>query len=102
MIRKTITTISLTCVVIFCIASSCLAAYYFEDSGITSEYNGSYWCERAWVDVHTTMQDYTVHVGVEKNGLLYGVKATNVPAGYYRTCYSYCVQGTGGTVYVSV
>ena len=83
MIRKTLATVSLTCVVIFCIASSCLAAYYWGDSGIDNVYNGSYWCEQAWVDVHTTINDYTVCVGVMRNGILYGVNVCNVSAGCY-------------------
>lgn len=97
MLKKIVATMSIACVVIASFASVCSANYNIVSRGCDNKYNGSYWYDQAWARVSASGQDYNVLVGVKKNGTHYGDRPNVASEGYTTYCWSYEVQGSGGT-----
>lgn len=99
MFKKTIVTVSVIVLVIAALASTSLASLYYGSQGVNDVYSQGSWGRQAWVETHVTGSSRTVRVGVQKNGVKYGIRATVVSPGFDMTCKSDVVHITGGTVY---
>lgn len=80
----------------------CSASYTVQAMGCNHVYEASYEYDQGWARVHANNKTYTVIVGVIRNGVIYGQKATIASAGYTTYCASYKVLGSGGVVGLNV
>ena len=103
MIKKTLAILSVICVAVASLSSVCFADEpSFGCRGVSHGYNGSYWYDQGWINVHGDTseyeEDYYIYVWVIRNEDVLGLKRTTVLAEQYSTCYSYQVQGSDGTL----
>lgn len=100
MFKKLFSVVSIVCVIVASVASTSLAGLSYSNKAVDTIYNGAAWGQRGRVDATATGQNYSVIVGIEKNGVILGTNTTTVFAGNTQRCYSKFVQGSGGTLYL--
>lgn len=104
MLKKIIASLAIGCVVVSSFATVSLAdscAIYDEECH--NEYNGSYYYDIASCRAYASGRNYTVVVGVKKNGTHYGDRDNTASNGVSTYCWSNQVTGTGGYgAYVAV
>ena len=99
MIKKTFVVLTVVCVIILSLSSVCFADEpSFGCRGVNHGYNGSYWFDQGWINVHGDTseleEDYYIYVWVVRNNQMLGIRRTTVLAEQYSTCYSDQVQGS--------
>lgn len=101
MIKKIISILSLACLAIVSLASTCFASpvFDYENSGVIHAYNGSYWYDQGYVYVYGDPDyDYYIWVGLSYDNYTTGWKRSTLCAGHESTCTSNKIQDSDGTV----
>lgn len=97
MIKKIFASIFAVCVVIGSFSAVCSAdSCEISKKECHNEYNGSYYYDIASCRALAQGRNFTVVVGVKKNGTHYGDKDNTASNGYSTKCWSKQVAGTGG------